>query len=288
METSPSRCSVGKKTKKTKKKRGEHRTVVVVVLKERAKEKERNFISQTINTFGSIQYTPFLLLLFSDNACASIGWPRESTTEATAAAVDNANWRLLIVFSSSLLFFFPSSSSKRKFIIARETVVVVLFLLCLLNETVVVLVLLRAAVVVDAVIKLISFIYNSVFICARIGLLCCYPKQLNNTQHEWRKFPQNFPRTFHRHHGCSIGCNSFGSWFFLLSSPICQKEKTRIVCPLCPLPSRFCLCLFPSVDDGCVFVRGKTTEKKNRLETNVMREEETIGDDDDDRRRFRR
>ena len=35
-------------------------------------------------------------------------------------------------------------------------------------------------------------------------------------------------------------------------------------------------------------MRGKTTEKKNRLETNVMREEETIGDDDDDRRRFRR
>jgi hypothetical protein len=152
--------------------------LLLLFLKERAKEKERNFISQTINTFGSIQYTPFLLLLFSDNACASIGWPRESTTEATAAAVDNANWRLLIVFSSSLLFFFPSSSSKRKFIIARETVVVVLFLLCLLNETVVVLVLLRAAVVVDAVIKLISFLFIIVYLYAR-ELVCCVVIQNN-------------------------------------------------------------------------------------------------------------
>ena len=52
-------------------------------------EGEKQNRGYSCRTFGSIQYTPFLFLPFSDNACASIGRPTESATEATAAHDDD-------------------------------------------------------------------------------------------------------------------------------------------------------------------------------------------------------
>ena len=131
--------------------------------------------------------------------------------------------------------------------------------------------------VVDAVIKVISFIYNSIYMRANLLLL------LSKTTLETTS-GGNFLKTFQELSiimaaQSAAALAAAGS----SSSPLLSARKKKH--GLFVLSVLFLL--------GFVFVsfRVLTTDeslceekqqRKNRLETNVMREEETIGDDDDD------
>ena len=142
------------------------------------------------------------------------------------------------------------------------------------------LVLLRAAVVVDAVIKLISFIYNSIYMRANLLLL------LSKTTEQHNKWGGRFLKTFSKELSIIMAAQSAATLSAAgsSSSPLlsARKKKHGLFVLSVLFLLGFVFVSFRVLTTDASLCEEKQQRKKNRLETNVMREEETIGDDDDD------
>ena len=132
--------------------------------------------------------------------------------------------------------------------------------------------------VVDAVIKVISFIYNSIYMRANLLLL------LSKTTLETTS-GGNFLKTFQELSiimaaQSAAALAAAGS----SSSPLLSARKKKhglfVLSVLFLLGFVFVSFRVLTTDES--LCEEKQQRRKNRLETNVMREEETIGDDDDD------